>query len=234
MIRTRMKTVGSRCGLSRMLMLAGIAYLLATPAIVAANPDRVDPLVRLQRFLQAQAFEGSFSQIVYDTKHSVIGDTSGIFTLLRPGRFRFEYLEPRQIIVSDGINLVIYDPDLSQASVQPVAEALGDAPIAMLMGEKAISDRFHLKRGGTIEDLDWILLTPKVQDMEFTRIELGLDSEKLVKIKMLDYFEQTTIITFLRSRLNPEIPADAFRLYLPPTVDIIGEYLLPPLVPARP
>ena len=215
-------------------MPAGIGCLLCMSAIAATTLDDVDPLVRLKRFLQAGAFEASFSQTVYDAKHSVIEDSTGTLLLLRPGRFRFEYIDPRQVIVSDGVNLVIYDPDLNQASVQPVAEALGDAPIAMLMGEKAITERFNVERGAATDEIDWVLLTPRVQDIEFTRIELGLDKEKLVKIKMLDHFEQTTIITFLRSRLNPEIPADAFRLYLPPVVDIIGEYLLPPMIPVQP
>ena len=233
-VAMRMKAINPQCRSSRMLVLAGIVCLLYAPAIAGANLDNVDPLVRLQRFLQAKAFATSFSQQVYDAKHSTIGDSSGTFTLLRPGRFRCEYFDPRQIIVSDGLNLVIYDPGLNQASVQPVAEALGNAPIAMLMGEKAITDRFHVKRGGTVDDIDWILLTPKVQDIEFTRIELGLDKEKLVKMTMLDHFDQTTIITFLHSQLDPVVPADTFRLYLPPTVDIIGEYLLPPIIPAQP
>ena len=215
-------------------LLTCVGGLLYMPVATTATPFTADPLDRLQNFFQVKTFQASFTQKVYDAKHSVIVDSVGTFILSRPGRFRWEYISPdQQIITSDGINLVIYDPDLSQASVQPVAEALGDAPIGMLMEKQSIDNRFTVKRGDTVNGIDWILLTPKIQDIEFTRIELGFDEEKLTMIRMLDHFEQTTVITFLQSKLNPEVPADAFRLYLPETVDVIGKYLLP-VIPLQP
>lgn len=201
--------------------------LLVAPMMLATATDDT-PLQRLHKFLQIKAFKAAFSQVVYDAKRSVIVDSVGTVLLLRPGRFRWEYVEPNnQTIVSDGMNLVVYDPDLDQASVQPVFEALGDAPITLLMGERPVFERFEVSRKERRDGLDWVALTPKVKDIEFTEINLGLDEEKVVRMELLDHFEQTTVINFLRFDLNPKIADDAFRLYLPDTVDVVGEYLLP-------
>ncbi len=190
--------------------------------------EAADPLVRLHQFLQMKTFKAAFSQVVYDTKQNVIVNSLGTVVLSRPGRFRWEYTAPnRQSIVSDGLNLIVYDPELRQASVQPVVEALGDAPITLLMGRYPVFDRFEVERGGRRDGLEWVSLTPKSQDLEFTRIELGLDAEKVVRMEMLDHFEQTTVINFLRPQLSPEVAADAFRLHLPQSVDVVGQYALP-------
>lgn len=194
----------------------------------AGAVDDDDPLQRLHRFLQVKAFKASFSQVVYDAKRSVIVDSAGAVLLSRPGRFRWEYTEPnRQTIVSDGINLVVYDPDLEQASVQPVIEALGDAPITLLMGQRPVFERFDVSRGERRDGLDWVSLAPKVRDIEFTEVRLGLDEEKVVRMELLDQFEQTTVIRFLHFDSAPEITDDTFRLRLPDHVDVVGEYLLP-------
>ncbi len=199
--------------------------VICAPAVALGGED---PLIRLHQFLQMKTFKAAFSQVVYDAKQNVIVDSLGTVVLSRPGRFRWEYTAPnRQSIVSDGLNLIIYDPDLRQASVQPVFEALGDAPITLLMKHRPVFERFEVKREDHRDGLDWITMTPKVQDIEFTRISLGLDEEKVARMEMLDHFEQTTVIRFLRPELSPEIPVDAFRLYLPQTVDVVGEYLLP-------
>ena len=216
----------------RIFLFLSIGALLCTPMASFSEVSSGSPSLRLNRFLQMKSFKASFSQVVYDAKHSVIDDSLGTIVISRPGRFRWEYTEPnRQSIVSDGLNLIIYDPDLNQASVQPVVKALGDAPITMLMSYRPLSDRFDIENGNHKEGLDWIYLSPKVQDIEFTRIGLGLDDEKVARIEMLDHFEQTTVIKFLHADLTPDIASDEFHVYLPKTVDVIGEYLLPVLIP---
>ena len=209
----------------RLALLLGLLFglLAGTPAF-----GEGDPLVRLHQFLQMKTFKAAFSQTVYDARQSAIVDSLGTVALSRPGRFRWEYTKPnRQVIVSDGLNLIVYDPDLRQASVQPVLDALGDAPITLLMNQKPVFDRFNVERAGTGDGLEWISLTPKVQDLEFTKIRLGLDGETVVRIEMLDYFEQTTIIKLLRPESNPAIADSTFRVQLPKGVDVVGKYVLP-------
>ena len=186
-------------------------------------------LTRLNKFLQTETFAAAFTQKVYDEKQSLVGDSVGTVTIQRPGKFRWEYLKPsRQLIVSDGVNLLNYDPELEQAIIQPLIVSLGYAPIMLLSGDNVSPDKFEIDIAGHHQNLDWIVLIPKVQDTEFTRIELGFNRETLVKIKMHDHFQQVTLIHFLRAQFGVDIKKDTFRVYLPTGTDIIGDYIMPP------
>lgn len=219
----------SGCSSWRLLRrrLVFCAAMFIVPATLTGQAGD-DPTLRLHQFLQIKAFKAAFSQVVYDARRNVIGKSAGTVLLSRPGRFRWEYTEPgNQTIVSDGTNLVVYDPDLDQASVQPVYEALGDAPITLLMGYRPVFERFEVSRGERRAGLDWVSLAPQVKDIEFTEIKLGLDREKVVRMELFDHFEQKTAISFLDFDLDPRITDDAFRLSFPAGVDVIGDYLPP-------
>lgn len=208
----------------KIFLTAGVAWLTATAAAATGG----DPLARLGRFLELDGFRAEFTQTVYDAGHNVVAASKGRLLLSRPGRFRWEYTEPSgQIIVNDGLNLIVYDADLDQASVQPAHEVLGDAPITLLGGEEPLDARFHVKTEEAQEGLDWIALTPKSNELEFVRIRLGLYVERVVRMEMFDRFDQRTDVEFSHFELNPEIAADAFRVELPKTTDVVGEYLFP-------
>ncbi len=185
-------------------------------------------LTRLNGFLQTETFKATFTQQVYDERKSLIGDSIGTVIIQRPRKFRWEYLQPsRQLIISDGTNLINYDPELEQAVIQPLIVSLGYTPIMLLSGEALSQDNFEINMEGHHDGLDWISLVPKVKDTEFTRIELGLDQTTLMRMRMYDHFQQLTLIRFLRSQFDVDIETGAFRVYLPPGTDMIGEYTIP-------
>ena len=200
-----------------------LPFLLFVQSVYADE----NTLTRLYQFLQADVFEASFTQRVYDEKSVLIDDSKGRFSVARPGRFRWEYVSPsRQIITSDGVNLINYDPELEQATVQPLTVSLGYAPIKLLLEKHPSLNDFTVDIGDHREGLDWITLTPKVQDIEFTRIELGLDKQNVAEMKMYDHFDQLTVIEFLEAKYTP-LDENTFRLYLPQGTDVIGDYLRP-------
>ena len=208
-----------------------IIYLLSTLLLLsfsASSAGVENPLSSLHEFLQVETFKGSFTQKVYDERNSLIGDSIGTVAIEKPGRFRWEYLQPsRQLIVSDGLNFITYDPELEQATVQPLIGGLGHAPIMLLLQKNPSFENFELELGERSNGLDWVILTPKVKDMEFTQVELGLEKGKLVEIRMHDHFEQLTIIKFTRTVFDTDISPETFHLYLPEETDIIGSYAVP-------
>lgn len=215
-----------RSGLVFLLVLALSASAVLQAASSGGSP--ADTLVQLHRFLQSKTFKASFKQKVYDEKRSVIDDSVGTLAIRRPGHFRWEYLVPsRQLIVADGKSLIIYDPELEQAVVQPLAARLGYAPIMLLLDATPTLEHFKVSQDGHKANLDWITLIPKVEDTEYVRIELGLSKETLVQMKMLDHFNQLTVIDFAKAEFNVELDAETFRIHLPYGTDVIGNYVLP-------
>lgn len=206
--------------------LAALIVLTLCTVTVSADDS---PVTRLYQFLQAETYEASFTQRVYDEKSVLIDDSKGRFSVSRPGRFRWEYISPsRQMLVSDGVNLINYDPELEQATVQPLTVSMGYAPIMLLLEKNPSLNDFEITAQRREDGLEWISLEPKVKDMEFTRIEIGMTQETVVKMLMQDHFEQNTVIEFLNGKFDHQLTEDTFKVYLPRGTDVVGDYLLAP------
>ncbi len=169
------------------------------------------------------SLKANFYQEVVGTQGEVIQEAKGIFELKKPGRFRWHYDPPySQQIIADGKNLWLFDLDLAQATVQPIEEALGNAPIILLTDLKPLSEDFEIREMPESFGLEWIALVPKIQDTEFYRIEIGLDGNLIREMKLHDHFDQQTIIRFSDINTDANLPDSRFKFYIPDGVDVIG------------
>ena len=172
---------------------------------------------------QISNLKANFYQQVVDSEGEVIQEAKGIFELKKPGRFRWHYDPPySQQIIADGKNLWLFDLELAQASVQPLEQALGSAPIILLTDLKPLSEDFEVREMPESFGLQWIALVPRIQDTEFYRVEIGLDGNLVREMKLLDHFDQKTIIRFSEIDINTEIPNTRFVFSIPDGVDVIG------------
>ncbi len=180
----------------------------------------------LYHFFQATTFEADFAQKVYDDEDQLLETSQGFVLFRRPGQFRWEYRAPESyIITTDGINLLVYDPALSQAYVRPTMEALGTAPLRLLLDRRRVFDDFDLEPVARADKLKWVRLTPKVDDTEFTHFEVGFAGHGISRMALFDRFDQRIDIRFDNVKINPAIAASRFKLRLPPDTDVIGDYL---------
>ena len=201
-------------------MISGLltAWLLANSSLAQTGQQRI--YESLQSLISLRA---EFFQQVLDAEGKVIQEARGIFELKKPGRFRWQYHSPYgQHIVADGKNLWMLDPELSQATVQPLEQALGSAPIILLTELTPLSKDFEIKDMPRAFGLDWVALTPKIQDTEFYRVEIGLDGKLIREMKLHDHFDQQTIIRFSNIRAPVELSDARFIFSVPEGVDLIG------------
>ena len=130
-------------------------------------------------------------------------------------------LEPQDII-ADGKNLWLIDYDLQQVSVQPLTHALGSSPILLLTNYRSINQDFEIRLMGEAFGLHWRALVPRVQDTEFYRVEIGLKGNQVREMKLLDQFDQTTVIRFSRVLTNHRIADKVFQFSNSEHLDVIG------------
>ncbi len=99
---------------------------------------------RLRNFLEhVQTMRAAFRQEVVNGKQ-VVEEARGHVALKRPGRFRWDYEQPYQrVVVADGERLWLYEADLAQVTVRPLAAGLGETPAALLTGERDVLERFE-------------------------------------------------------------------------------------------
>ena len=196
-----------------------LVLLVLNGAVHAGGIDRLKGFIA-----GARTAEADFTQTVTDRNGRVSQQASGKMAFARPGKFRWDYSAPyEQVIVSDGAKLWLYDKDLEQVSVKPLADAIAGTPAALLAGDNAIEKYFTLKDAPDADGLEWLEATPKNRDTTFERIRMGFRGDALVQMDLFDFFGQRTTLKLARLVRNPAIPAARFAFTPPKGADVIGE-----------
>ncbi len=181
-------------------------------------------LERFQSYLRTtQAARGDFEQKVYDRTGKLVQDSRGSFAFLRPGRFRWTYVKPQQVIVGDGERVWIHDADLNQVTVRRVARVLGSTPAALLAGASDIDKAFDMKEAGEKDGMEWLDARPREKEAGFERIRLGMSTGGVEAMELVDHFGQTTVLRFSNIVRNPQIDPATFRFSPPKGADVLGD-----------
>ncbi len=179
---------------------------------------------RLNRALESlDNLQAEFKQTVLDDNKEVVQQSMGDVSIQRPGKFAWHYKQPyEQQIISDGKELWIYDVDLDQVTVKPLEQGLATAPIMVLMKKQDVNTEFDVNEIGQRKFLYWIELIPKKNDMEFSRVYVGMEKDIIKAMELRDNFGQSTQIVFENLRNNVVFDPATFRFEPPPGVDVFG------------
>ena len=173
------------------------------------------------------SMSSEFSQVVLDKKGLKLQDVEGVMLFKRPNKFRWDYLKPYQNqIISDGDRLYMYDQDLRQVSINPIAKVAGSTPLLIIAG-KNIEKYFTLKNiddqvnNESNQNIKWVEAVPKEEGAGFSKVILGLTENKLSVMKIFDAFEHTTTISFKNAKYNVTLVDNDFLFKLPTGVDVV-------------
>ena len=113
------------------------AILVALFLVLIPGSSNAASLERFQSYVRSTASgRADFEQKVYDKDGKLVQESKGSFSFQRPGRFRWTYVKPPQVIVGDGERVWIHDRDLNQVTVRRMSKALGSTPAALLAGSR--------------------------------------------------------------------------------------------------
>jgi outer membrane lipoprotein carrier protein len=220
--------VPALAGVLALLVLLPCAPLRAQTAGPAA-PRAAEPvndavaLERVERVLaELESVRADFVQETLDAQSRTTERAVGTLSLKRPGRFRWDYSEPRQLIVCDGTRLWLYDADLQQVTVRTVRDTLSQTPAMLLSGQARVRDGFTVRAGPRAAGLDWVVLTPRLRDTDFRELRLGLAGTTLHRMEFEDKLNQVTRIEFTRLERNARLADAQFHFVPPPGADVIG------------
>ena len=209
-----MHTLIHKCGLALALGLS----LLAAPLVSHAGA-----IEELKAFAGSTASaRGEFTQHVVGRNNKVSQNASGEFAFARPGKFRWSIKRPyEQLIIADGQQVYMYDKDLAQVTIRPIADAVSATPAALLFGQGDVDKLFTLKDTGPRDGLSWLEATPKSRDSTFTKIAIGFQDGLPVGLEMHDALGQVTLLTLGKWVRNNPGPSDSFKFIAPAGVDVI-------------
>ena len=204
---------------------AALAFLAAClPGYAAAADSSSDAAAQqLESALRGlSSFRAEFRQVVTNAEGEETETAAGTVSLARPGKFRWDYREPEQLIVSDGVTVWLYDADLAQVTIRPAAETLIGTPALLLSGRSDISAEFDVADGGDEDGIEWIVLTPKSAESDFRELAVGISDGQIRRMRLVDRVGQTTRLEFDNIERNSRFAEGTFSFTPPPGVDVVG------------
>ena len=207
----------------------------ATLLLVLAVPNRAgaDDAPKLAELLDGMTtVSAEFEQTVTNRFGDVLQAATGRMHLKRPMRLRWELDEPYpQLVVTNGESLWVYDPDLEQVTVQPLAEALTGSPAVFLTGTVA-----DLRRNFTVVATEppeaggsRFELTPVDPNAVYGELALTFAADGgLAGIDIADHLQQLTRVAFTARDMGAVLESDLFEFTVPTGVDVIGDVSRPP------
>ena len=207
----------------RLIRLLLAAWLACTPAFALADEEATAQ--RLSALLgNAQTLTARFSQLTLDASGTRLQEASGQVALKRPGQLRWHTDAPlEQLLVSDGQQVWLYDPDLQQVTIQALDQRLTHTPALLLSGDiSQIRESFALehKEAGDVVDF---MLRPKSSDSLFDSLRLSFRGGVINDMQLIDSVGQRTNILFLGVQMNEILNPDLFVFTVPEGVDVIQE-----------
>ena len=195
--------------------------LLLLPAIALADAPR-DALDAFSNGLNG--LEGRFVQRVYDPDGEMKEESRGRVALQAPRQFRWEYEDPfPQLIVADGDQVWIYDPDLEQVQVRKQSHEEQQSPLTVLIDPTELERQFRVAKAPDQDGLKWVELTPKAKEKPFESCRLGFSGRELARMSTIDALGQRTDIEFSELKRNPSFAIGTFSFTPPAGVDVVGE-----------
>ncbi len=203
--------------LGALLSMAGLVW-------GGAHAAAASPAAEVDKILGGvTSWSADFTQTIDDGHGNVVRSASGHLYLQKPGKFRWDYVQPsQQLILADGKQIWFYDKDLSQANVRDMDASLASTPAVLLSGGASVSSQFDVTRLPKSGGLDWYQLVPKHSDTDFQLVRIGFSKGELTSMFLADKLNQVTQLTFTHTSRNPALAPDLFSFVPPPGVDVIG------------
>lgn len=206
------------------LLLVVASGWLALPVVAQPGKPNQKTDSKLDEFMgDLQSLRADFRQLLRDGQGRTIEESTGTLVIHRPNRFRWDYVQPHeQIIVADGKRLWLYDVDLEQVTVRPLAASLAGTPANLLAGTDDLRSTFKIDRVETRKDATVLTLTPKRPDTDFKKVRIRFVGKQLQGMELADKLGQSTLLEFSNVQRNGNVD-DARFVFVPPAgVDVIG------------
>jgi outer membrane lipoprotein carrier protein len=201
-----------------------IVAMLSVLLLLCSTLLRANAISDFHAFVSTvQSGRAKFEQAVFDAQGKQTQKTTGTLTFTRPGKFRWTYEKPAQLIVGDGSKVSFFDPDLNQVSVKKLGQAFSSTPAALLSGKNDIDRAFTLVASGDAEGIDWLDALPRQKDEGIEKFRVGFRKGLLAAMELNDAFGNRTRITFSQFERNPKIDAKEFVFVPPKGADVVGE-----------
>lgn len=208
-----------------MIRLALFVSLAAIPVFAAD-----DNLARILKGVQDRYNSAKTLQVSFNETYTVQGrprqSESGVLTLRKPGRMRWDYTTPAgKLFVSDGKNVWLYTPEAKRVEKMRLKESEDmRAPLAFLLGKLDFRREFRdfqMKPEGS-----GYIITAKAKSdrlpYEDIRMTAGQDFT-ITNLVITGQDQSVLTFSFAAEKLNPAVNDDLFKFLMPAGATLVTQ-----------
>ncbi len=204
-------------------ILLSFAALANKQTQTSALKDLVESLNKIK------TLSATFVQYSVDQRGARIQESRGELKADRGGKFYWRTYEPlEQVVISDGKEVTVYDPDLEQATVQAVGSQVQTTPAILSSGDtQKIGQLFEVEVQRSEPAIRQFFLKPKTEDSLFEGLKLRFTGSNVSELRITDALGQESTMSFIQTQINQVLPEDTFELKFPAGTDIIRDVPMP-------
>jgi chaperone LolA len=195
-----------------MLLRALLVFSLLSPASLTSADTLQD------RLAAVTSLAGHFQQTLLSGEGEVLEQSSGAFSLLRPGFLSWHILEPEeQWLLASGETLWHYDVELETATRRRIPAGNPTSPLTILGADSALLAQWY-----RVEQLSaerWQLL-PSFDNAEFASVELGFAGGLPAEMLIRDNLGRSTVISLTELDAARSLSPAEFAFEPPAGIDI--------------
>ena len=198
-------------------MIRFFIFLLFCSNVLANSHSELSNLLN-----KMNSLTGNFKQKVIDQNGAILQEVSGQFFFKKPNLFKWNYLEPvKSQLISDGELLYLYDPDLKQVIISQLKKIGGVSP-AMLLVTRDIESLFKVSIIQDEKGVSWFKALPhEPEKANFKEVFINFVQNELKGMRIIDGFDNTTEIEFIKVSRNININEAIFLFNTPEDIDVI-------------
>jgi outer membrane lipoprotein carrier protein len=212
-------------------VLAGLVVSTVLGTGTAGDPPSAERLLaEVQRWLDGtRELEARFEQVLLSGALGTGLEESGRVYLERPGRMRWDYLEPEvKVALLDGERTWLYLAEDQQLWESSLSEADSLLP-RLLAGDRPLAELFEVATVASESAGDRALrlrLTPRGAEASLEEIVLILRDPSRVElheVEVLDATGNRLLYRFTALERNRGLPEDTFEFVPPPGTEIVTD-----------
>ncbi len=209
---------------------ATLTAWLGSPSVLAQPADlSADAIAdKVQSFYDgAKTYQARFKQRYTIYAYNRTKDSSGTVVFVKPGKMRWTYTNNGNVVVSDGRQIKIYEPENRQMYLQQVDQTQYPAALSFLLGKGSLKKEFVLTKldsvklkfpGGHV-----LLGTPRNPTPAYQQLLFYIDAAtfQVRRVLLIDAQKNRNRFDFESARVNEKVDAALFRFHPPPGTNVI-------------
>lgn len=198
-----------------------LCVLFSYPLSLQAQQTPLESLIAT--LAETSSIQADVEQLILSQDGREIQALEAQLVMQKPDKLNWHVMEPyEEVMVSDGLSLWYYEPDLEQVSIQDFPSDVEDNPILLLNNDlQAIAEAYEVSMGYVDEEVKQYILLPLRTSSSYERFSMTFSGSDLLQMQFESSVGQLTSFSFTNIINNAAIDPAVFSFAIPANIEII-------------